>query len=499
MTRTVGTHRSVHYTSRMHFRRAAFLFTIASCLAQLAIAQTASERLEAVRRDPLRLRQFLEALPKGGDLHNHLSGDVYAESFMQWAADDGFCVDKTNKALVQKCEGDNMVPAATALTQGVYGQMLDALSMRQFRDTNESGHDHFFATFGKFGAVSRQHASEMLVEAVQRFGSENVDYMEIIYAADRGAASRLGSDLTKGADFKSMRDQLLAGTALKAVLADSRRSLDEADAAVKTELHCGQADAKAGCNVDYRFLDEVHRGIPRENLFAELVHGFELASVDPRIVGINPVMPEDGYLSMTQFRDLMAMFAFLRPLYPTVKVSTHAGELAPGLVPPEGLRFHIRDSVEIAKAERIGHGVDIAYETNAPQLLREMAKRHVAVEICLTSNDVILGIRGKQHPLPMYMRAGVPVSLASDDPGVSRADLTTEFQRAVTEFGLQYADVKKMIRNSIEYSFLEGASLFVDHDYTRRACTTSCDAYLAKNAKARVQWKVEQRLRAFEQ
>jgi hypothetical protein len=90
------------------------------------------------------------------------------------------------------------------------------------------------------------------------------------------------------------------------------------------------------------------------------------------------------------------------------------------------------------------------------------------------------------------------VSLASDDPGVSRADLTTEFQRAVTEFGLQYSDLKKMIRNSIEYSFLEGASLFVDHDYTRRACTT-CDAYLAKNAKARVQWKVEQRLRAFEQ
>ena len=480
----------------MQFRRVAFLFALVVSVAQLALAQTASERLEAVRKDPLRLRQFLEAMPKGGDLHNHLSGDIYAESFMQWAANDGFCIDD-EKLTIAKCEG-SLVPASTALTSPLYQQMLDALSMRQFKGTMESGHDHFFATFSKFSAVSKPHAADMMVEAVQRFGSENVDYLETIYAPDRGGAARLGFELTKGADFKSMRDQLLAGTSMKAVIADARKTIDDAEAAVKTQLKCGTAEAMAGCSVDVRIIDEVHRGIPREALFAELVAGFELASIDPRVVGINPVMPEDGYISMTTFNELMQMFAYLRPLYPNIRISTHAGELAPGLVPPEGLRFHIRDSVMIAKAERIGHGVDIARETNSAELLRTMAKRGVAVEICLTSNDVILGIRGKDHPLPMYLRNHVPVALASDDPGVSRIDLTNEFQRAVEEFGLTYAELKKLARNSIEYSFLEGESLFVNHDYTKRSCTTSCDAFVAKNAKARVQWKLEKRFAEFE-
>ena len=53
----------------------------------------------------------------------------------------------------------------------------------------------------------------------------------------------------------------------------------------------------------------------------------------------------------------------------------HAGELVEGVVPPEGLRFHVRDSVEMAGAERIGHGVDTLNETNALELLNEMAKK----------------------------------------------------------------------------------------------------------------------------
>ncbi|MEO8726205.1 MAG: adenosine deaminase, partial [Acidobacteriaceae bacterium] len=54
-------------------------------------ARTARE-MQALKADPLRLRNFLRAMPKGGDLHNHLSGAVYAESYLQWAADDGDCI-----------------------------------------------------------------------------------------------------------------------------------------------------------------------------------------------------------------------------------------------------------------------------------------------------------------------------------------------------------------------------------------------------------------------
>ena len=111
------------------------------------------------------------------------------------------------------------------------------------------------------------------------------------------------------------------------------------------------------------------------------------------------VMPEDWYIPVRDYDLQMRMVEYLHRVYPKVHISLHAGELAPGLVAPETLRFHIREAVERAHAERIGHGVDVMYERDPFQLLDEMAKKDVLVEICLTSNDVILGVRGIDHPL----------------------------------------------------------------------------------------------------
>jgi len=125
------------------------------------------------------------------------------------------------------------------------------------------------------------------------------------------------------------------------------------------------------------------------------------------------------------------MIDYLHGIYPKVHITLHAGELAMGLVPPEDLTFHIRASVERGHAERIGHGASVMNEKNPIALLHEMAERNVLVEIALTSNDMILGVSGDDHPLPIYMKYGVPVALATDDEGVSRSDMTHEYLRAV--------------------------------------------------------------------
>jgi hypothetical protein len=175
-----------------------------------------------------------------------------------------------------------------------------------------------------------------------------------------------------------------------------------------------------------------------------------------------------------------------------------------GLAPPEGLRFHIRESIEKAHAERIGHGVDVMYEDNAVSLLKEMAQRKVLVEICLTSNDVILGVRGREHPLPAYRQYGVPVALATDDEGVSRIDLTHEYVRAVETYGLSYTDLKEMARMSLEHSFLPGASLWGETKPFRNvsACidanARACKKFLDANERARVQWQLEKQFGEFE-
>ncbi len=80
-------------------------------------------------------------------------------------------------------------------------------------------------------------------------------------------------------------------------------------------------------------------------------------------------------------------------------------------------------------------------------------------QVCLTSNDVILGIRGEEHPFRTYMEAGIPLVLATDDAGVSRIDLSHEYLRAVRAYGLGYRQLKTLTRNSLHHSFLAGDSL----------------------------------------
>ncbi|PYX93586.1 MAG: adenosine deaminase, partial [Acidobacteria bacterium] len=463
-----------------------------------------SRYFDSVRHQPSLLTDFLRRMPKGADLHNHLSGAVYAESFLQWAVQDGLCVDRTTATLLPPpCDTDKTkVPAATAYKDvALYAQLMDAFSMRGWRPGLESGHDHFFATFGKFGAASGAHTAEMLAEVRSRAAAEQVAYMELMFNPDGGDAARLGTRLGWNDDFGMMREQLLAG-GLKDVVAHARQGLNDIEAKEQTELHCGQSQASAGCGVQARYLYQVARGLPKEQVFAQILSGFEIASQDPRVVGLNLVMAEDWYLPTHDFRLHMQMLSFLHELYPKVHITLHAGEVTSQLVPPEEM-FHIRDSVERGHAERIGHGVDVMHEPDPAGLLREMAKRKILVEICLTSNDVILGVSGARHPLPVYMRYGVPVALATDDEGVARSNMTQEYQRAAETYELSYKELKKMARTSLAYSFLPGEDMWKDGDGFARAaaCATddpaagknspACSTLLSASEKARAEWKLE--------
>jgi adenosine deaminase len=118
---------------------------------------------------------------------------------------------------------------------------------------------------------------------------------------------------------------------------------------------------------------------------------------------------------------------------------------------------------------------------------------------------------GREHPFLEYRRAGVPVALSTDDEGVSRIDLTHEFVRAVTTYGLHYLDLKQMVRTSIEHSFLPGASIWNEPDiftHAIAACgsdslgsdkpSADCASFLKSSEKAQQQWELERRFRSFE-
>lgn len=488
---------------------------------------SAPQALARARQNPLLLESFVRAMPKGGDLHMHLGGAVYAETYIKDAGEDGLCVDTNSLSLAQPQAGGSCTPgqvpaAGVPSDQVLYDKLIDAFSMRSFvASAGFSGHDQFFATFGHFRGIKGSHSGEWLAEVANRAAGQNESYLEIMNTPDFSHAAALSakigwpSDAGITPDFAAMRGKLLADglrddvSAITGEIAAFESSRDAID-------HCGQPSAAPGCTIRMRYLFQVLRGFPPQVVFAQTLLGFETVSAEmatgnARYVGINFVMPEDGYISMRDYHLQMRMLDYLHAAYPQVHISLHAGEIVPGLVPPDGLRFHIREAVDLGHAERIGHGVDALHEDNPHALLSEMARKHVMVEINITSNDVILGVTGIHHPLPEYLAAGVPVALSTDDEGVSRIDLTHEYVRAVTDFGLGYADLKKSARASLEHSFLPGESLWKSPDRFTvpvAACTAqslgstapapACATYLASSAKASAQWDLEARYHIFE-
>jgi adenosine deaminase len=479
-------------------------------------AESAEQRtanyLALIKDKPALLYAFLHEMPKGADLHNHMTGAVYAESYIQWASEANLCITRsTLQSTPAPCK-DGQVEARQSQSDPVlYRQMIDAWSMRGWPWSQKSGHDHFFDTFGLFGAAGNGRYGDMLAELARRNADGRVQYLELMFSPDNGASIGVGARAGWDDDFGKMRDKMLPG--LHETNAQARKNLDQWEARRDELMHCREANktrAEPGCAVKMRYVFQVLRGFPREQVFAQILAAFELATADPRVVALNLVMPEDALVPMRDFRLHMRMISYLKEVYPNVHITLHAGELAPGLVPPDGLRFHIRESIEDGKAERIGHGVDVMQEDEPYALLDEMAKKNVMVEINLTSNDAILGVEGKQHPLATYLKYGVPVALSTDDEGVARSEMTREYQKAVEEQGLDYITLKKMARTGLEHSFLPGLSLWSDakkfapakecanDKLAAKLLTATCQKFIDKSEKAREQLKLERSFADFE-
>src|SRR5215470_5782286 len=352
--------------------------------------------LNSVRHDPDRLRSFLLDLPKGADLHSHLWGAVSTELLISLAARDGLCIDTTTLAAAGGPCGAGQRPATdTSTDPAFYRSVLMAWSMEGFQPgQGESGHDHFFNTFGKFAAVASAHRLEMLADVLNRAGSQNEQYLETMDTMQAGALSDLGQQVTFTEDFAAMRAQVLAGGTMAGIVAANRAEIDTNTARLNSMFGCGTATAAPGCAVTLRYIQQIIRSDPPNVVFTFMVSAFEMAKADHRTVALNLVAPEDGEVAIRDYRLHMRMLDYLRGVYPAGHITLHAGELVPGLVKPEELTYHIRDAVLTGHAERIGHGVDVRGEDDWAQLMHTMADRHVMVEINLTSNDVILGVSG---------------------------------------------------------------------------------------------------------
>jgi adenosine deaminase/adenosine deaminase CECR1 len=415
------------------------------------------------------LTMFFTQMPKGGDLHHHYSGAVYAESYVDFLDKQGYCVDKQTYKIEtdkDKVEAQRAKQAKDRTCLGTADVYADDYTYRELlqRWSSKDFHNHggiqappdrqFFQTFLYFGPVSNANFHEGLAEIKQRAIRENVGYIETMFKMspfvvnkdfDTQAWQNAHDAKAFEAQMRAWMTQLDADPKFNGAIADFTAKIDEAAAGIDDE------------RFTMRYQTYVLRLLNPSQVFSSMLAGFKAAKKDSKIVGVNIVGQESQMVSMRDYTLHMQMFHFLKSVYPDVKVALHAGELALGDVPPEQLQFHIDEALSLAGADRIGHGIDLAHETNAAAIMQRMREKDIPVEINLTSNAFINGVQGENHPIILYRKYGVPYVISTDDAGVTRHNLANEYVLFASRYKPGYAELKKASYNSIRYSFLDAA------------------------------------------
>lgn len=113
----------------------------------------------------------------------------------------------------------------------------------------------------------------------------------------------------------------------------------------------------------------------------------------------------------------------------------------------------IWDALNELGAERIGHGTSAARD---PKLLQHLAERRIPLEVCPTSNIATRAVATlDEHPIKEFTRAGVLVTINSDDPPMFGTDLANEYAVAARLLDLDERGLADLAKNAVEASFLD--------------------------------------------
>ncbi|MGO4773811.1 adenosine deaminase [Flavobacterium sp. W22_SRS_FK3] len=439
-------------------------------LTQLNFSQSAENYLEKIRNNEAALTAFFQQMPKGGDLHHHFSGSIYAEPLLERAITEDFYLNlETMQVAKAKSSKGNWETFSSLKNKGqleFYQQkVMQTWSAKDYNGVSVPSDDLFFDSFDKFFPVIDGHFAEGLLELKKRALSENVSYIETqlsIIPCDMKVddLSDFNSKLRRAAIQKDEKAVLkLLDDLFKSIQQkDAKKYAENFNINFITKLHKDlKIDDK---RFTMRYQNFVLRFMEPVDLFKNLVIAFISANDSKLVAGVNIVSPEHGENSMKDYWLHMVMFKYCHSKFPDVEYTLHAGELTLGLVQPEDLTWHINSAIYTAGANRIGHGVDIAYEANSYDLLRYMSKNKIPIEINLASNEFILKVKEGRHPFTLYKEFNVPIVISTDDAGILRTNMTEQYVLLAKRYSdVSYAKIKKYVYNSINYSFIQDASI----------------------------------------
>ncbi len=429
--------------------------------------------LDSIRQHPVALRAFFQQMPKGGDLHHHFEGSIYGETILEAIIEADYWVHPATLAIAQeRPAGDSIhwqslrTLAGQAEFPDLRRRLLQRWSVLDYTYTPADPPDrHFFGAFPAFLPAIPAVVDSGLLRLKARAIAENVQYLETIFLPFACPGSSFAYPGEMDGEMRSLateRDQETLYRLFDKIYEELETS-GLADCAREHTERIELRHRDLGIDEErfhLRYQNYVLRVLPPTRLFADLAINFLSASLSPLIVSVNIVAPEHDPVALDDYWLHMQMYRYLSGRFPRLDVALHAGELVPGQVRPEDLTFHINQAVAIAGADRIGHGLTIPYEAKSDRLLRRMANERIAVEINLSSNRYILGLQPHENPLPLLLEQGVPVVISTDDAGVLRTSLTEQYVLLAQAFPqLSYTDIRAMVRNSIEFSFIREAAV----------------------------------------
>lgn len=385
------------------------------------------------------LLQLLYEMPKGGDLHHHMSGSGFAE----WWLELGIAAEKNGyryytKVKLNNCrdygwQGFDTTPyhlMFQTILESKWQALpecerqefvaLDALDDRQKEgflnsivlDKPHEGREEFFeAHWQRLGDLTGDPylRGELIARHFRAFADEGLIYVEPMVTA-------FGYEKPDGTPIPA--------NDVAAIFRDRLKQKDIVDT-----------------GLTYRFQQAILRFTPMAE--DSLKHAYKLVAENEPYVAVNMVGREDddkGY----PLRFLPTLRE-LRHEYNNVRLSIHAGEV-------DEPNSHVRDTVLLG-AERIGHGLNLITD---PDTMRLFQHGPYMIEINLISNLLLQYYDDySQHPFPEYLRTGIPVALSTDDRGMWDSTMTDEFLVAVKEFNLSWEEVKLLSENSLRYAFVE--------------------------------------------
>ena len=388
----------------------------------VSAAEAWFEELKATAT-PTQLYRFLYAMPKGGDLHNHLTGAVRSEWF--WDAATG--AQARGYIYYTRVRIENCAPyghdefglgKALLLFKNIQASTFDKLGtcekseFKRLQDLDarekegwlnsmrldqpyEGRNEFFDAIWDRINdlLLNPYLICDILLRNMQAFGAEGVVYLETQQGVE-GAVKPDGSPYSVD-EVVGLYRRFLASPAAKAT------------------------------GVEVRFQNALLRFTPNAEQRLR-----DLYAITDRYrdlyVGVNMVGREDnekGYPLR-----FLPVLRELRHKYPDINLSIHAGE-------NDEPNSHIRDTLLLG-AQRIGHGVNLIKD---PETMLRMRYGPFMVEINLISNLLLEYVSDySQHPFPEYLRTGIPVALSTDDRGMWDSNMSDEFYVAVKEFNLSW-------------------------------------------------------------